>query len=309
MNENNRQKKVKKQVEIIEKKLPKEDLVLEYGVDLDEESGYNDEEILTSPNESLLDSGKNDYDWSDSNSCKKDKKKKLEKTQISKKLEKKFQKTSISIWQPHHENFQQISTNLIKKKDKAPAGNVFTVVNQTKPSKNSKRKGCTCKRSQCTKNYCECYQSGLGCIPSCRCFECKNLYDKVVEEDVIYQENVDKSWLGLKKKLKFDNEPPTESKKIEQESFCVTNRHTLKIEMSVIKKTNYKIKKNQLYSFEQQNKYYPSNDNHEDSGNEEIYYRDQDFINNNNQWDQNNEDSHFIMESFVNYPRAVQRNI
>lgn len=36
------------------------------------------------------------------------------------------------------------------------------------------RKGCRCKKSQCAKNYCECYQAGLGCMDSCRCDECFN---------------------------------------------------------------------------------------------------------------------------------------
>jgi len=36
------------------------------------------------------------------------------------------------------------------------------------------RKGCKCKKSMCAKNYCECYQSGLGCTERCRCKTCKN---------------------------------------------------------------------------------------------------------------------------------------
>lgn len=36
------------------------------------------------------------------------------------------------------------------------------------------RKGCKCKRSQCMKNYCECFQAGKGCIDTCRCVECAN---------------------------------------------------------------------------------------------------------------------------------------
>ncbi len=34
--------------------------------------------------------------------------------------------------------------------------------------------GCNCKRSNCLKNYCDCYRAGIGCSEQCRCMECKN---------------------------------------------------------------------------------------------------------------------------------------
>jgi len=36
------------------------------------------------------------------------------------------------------------------------------------------RKGCKCKKSLCSKNYCECFQACKGCVESCRCINCAN---------------------------------------------------------------------------------------------------------------------------------------
>ena len=37
-----------------------------------------------------------------------------------------------------------------------------------------KKKGCNCKKSNCLKKYCECYNDGLGCNEICKCEDCKN---------------------------------------------------------------------------------------------------------------------------------------
>lgn len=35
-------------------------------------------------------------------------------------------------------------------------------------------RGCNCKRSKCKKKYCECFQAGVACNPSCKCVDCEN---------------------------------------------------------------------------------------------------------------------------------------
>lgn len=46
------------------------------------------------------------------------------------------------------------------------------------PNENGKSdnisKGCKCKNSNCQKNYCECYQNGIGCSELCKCQNCYN---------------------------------------------------------------------------------------------------------------------------------------
>lgn len=61
-------------------------------------------------------------------------------------------------------------------------------VNKTPASARHKR-GCNCKKSNCLKKYCECFQGGVGCSINCRCegcqnsFGCKDWTDNVILEE------------------------------------------------------------------------------------------------------------------------------
>ncbi|PKU76684.1 protein tesmin/TSO1-like CXC 3 [Dendrobium catenatum] len=63
--------------------------------------------------------------------------------------------------------------------------------NKTPASARHKR-GCNCKKSNCLKKYCECYQGGVGCSFSCRCEGCKNAFGrKDGFEEIEFEEDLD----------------------------------------------------------------------------------------------------------------------
>ncbi|KAK8956661.1 Protein tesmin/TSO1-like CXC 2 [Platanthera zijinensis] len=64
-------------------------------------------------------------------------------------------------------------------------------LNKTPASARHKR-GCNCKKSNCLKKYCECYQGGVGCSFSCRCEGCKNAFGrKDGSKEIEYEEELD----------------------------------------------------------------------------------------------------------------------
>ncbi|CAH8361634.1 unnamed protein product [Eruca vesicaria subsp. sativa] len=51
----------------------------------------------------------------------------------------------------------------------------FGEENNKTPASARHMRGCNCKRSGCSKKYCECYLMGVGCSARCRCIGCKNV--------------------------------------------------------------------------------------------------------------------------------------
>lgn len=37
-----------------------------------------------------------------------------------------------------------------------------------------KKEGCTCKKTNCLKMYCDCFSNGRACTPACHCCHCLN---------------------------------------------------------------------------------------------------------------------------------------
>lgn len=46
-------------------------------------------------------------------------------------------------------------------------------------NKAKKETTCTCTKSNCQKNYCDCFKNGVLCSDNCRCLDCKN--NKIIE--------------------------------------------------------------------------------------------------------------------------------
>ena len=71
-------------------------------------------------------------------------------------------------------------------------------------------RGCHCKKSECQKKYCECYQSGAKCTSICKCEDCKN---KVLEKEKTSNNLVLTQRIKKIHKTKIDNKIQVERSK------------------------------------------------------------------------------------------------
>lgn len=56
---------------------------------------------------------------------------------------------------------------------------MFQKLKKNKDNNFSHSKGCNCIKSQCTKKYCECYESNIFCGSNCHCRNCLNDRNKI----------------------------------------------------------------------------------------------------------------------------------
>lgn len=60
-----------------------------------------------------------------------------------------------------------------------------------KQNTNIHARGCTCRRTECIKSYCECFRAGVGCTRLCKCNNCKNQQVALEDQDVpVYYEKI-----------------------------------------------------------------------------------------------------------------------
>ena len=63
-------------------------------------------------------------------------------------------------------------------------GDKYNTLNKKGEKKVLHTRGCRCKKTQCDRNYCECFKVGIGCSNVCKCNNCKNMEFSLKKEEV-----------------------------------------------------------------------------------------------------------------------------
>lgn len=79
------------------------------------------------------------------------------------------------------------------------------------PASARHKRGCNCKKSNCLKKYCECFQGGVGCSINCRCEGCKNAFGRkdgsaIVDMEAEQEEENETSGKNRRAKTQENNE-------------------------------------------------------------------------------------------------------